>query len=695
MLTRNQSIQKLLNPKTIAVIGASDKPGYGMRCMRNILRYHYEGRVYPVNPTKDEVFGLRCYKSVTEIDDHIDLAIIIVKAKLVEGVVDECIASGVSSALIISAGFREYDPENMLPVERRIAQKARESGMRIVGPNCIGLANPGLELWGCSITSLPERAPMGGHAALISQSGATGFGPLLLAALDRGVGFKYIVSTGNETDLSLCDVADYCIEDEDVKTISLYIEGVQSMDDFVELAKKAKKLGKNVIVMKIGESQIGARAAASHTASLTGDMTVFNALLKQYGVIKAQDYDEFIELTQMTQMKKPAGKRFCVLSGSGGIAGFTGDQLGVHGFDVPKFSEKTQQRIDEFLKGFGSPRNPLDLTGSLRKPDIIEIVKAVEENEDIDAYVFSTHGSAADFDNIIEAIHSTQKPVYWIWTGSIHQDGIDRVVAEHLPLSTSIEKFARMMGKMFAADAQEYPSMTTQSSVICSEDLGAFSGYLNENSSKAIVRSIGVHTPFSIRADVDEDAYQLIPNGMKDKKYALKICSATIIHKSDIGGVILNVRGASEFAEAQAKLKTISEAHSGEIDAILVEEMADDGLDMVVGIRSDAMFGDIVMIGLGGIYTELFKMISCRVLPICEKDVNDMIEEISGLSKLFDGYRGHCGYDRHAFIDAVVKMCGFVTCNKEKIDLLEINPLRVMEKEKGIAALDCVIKFHD
>jgi acyl-CoA synthetase (NDP forming) len=565
--------------------------------------------------------------------------------------------------------------------------------MRIVGPNCIGLANIKDGIWACALSTLKEDPLPKGHAAIVSQSGATGFGPLLTTACDRAVGMKYIITTGNEMDVDLCEMVDYLLDDEDIYSIAAYIEGIKDGEKLIRVAKKAKHLNKTLILQKIGESVVGSRAAASHTASLTGDMAVFNAVVKQFGMLKANDYDELVEMLNISQMRERLnGNRIAVLSHSGGVAGFAGDQLGMHGFEIPVLKEETQKRIDAFLKGFGSPKNPLDLSSHIRRPCIADITMALEDNEEIDGYVFATHGDVAAIENVVNAAKAVRgKPVYFIWTGSFYDEGLAYLKRQGFPVGFSIAKFAGILGRLLRAERVRLEEPVMSQTVLITNG-NRVSGYINEADAKTALAKAGVRIPphrlVREKSELPGALASLDWNG----RHVMKIVSDTVIHKSDIGGVLLNL-GCVEEAEAGfEKLDAIRRERPGEIKGVLIEEMCGEGLDLVLGVRGDAQFGQVVMLGLGGVYTELFKLVSCKVLPVSRADIQAMIDEIDGLGQLFGGYRGSPGYDREAFVDAVEKVCAFAHANRNTLDLVEVNPLRVMPARGGVTALDCVMK---
>jgi len=690
-ISKTESISRFLNPRSIAVIGATNKPGYGQRFLANIINNSYQGKLFPVNPKYDDILGYKCYPSVSSIDEPVDLAVVIVKAEFVEQIVEECAACHTGACLIITAGFSEFDKVNGKAIELRMKKIAESSGMRIIGPNTIGSANIQLNLWINSIGDIDAGKISFGNAAIISQSGAAGFGPLLNVAVDRNIALKYIVTTGNEADLDLCDFIDYMLDDDDIHSIGILIEGIKDGARFISLLSKAQRLGKKLILMKLGESAVGARAALSHTASMTGDMAVFNALVKQYGAIKAADYDEMVEYTKITREPfKLKGNTLCVISHSGGISGFLGDILGKYGFHIPLFSEDTQKKIDQYLKGFGSPRNPLDLTTQMSKPSLIEIMRIVKENEKVDGYVFATHNSAEYIELLVEAISQLDKPYYLIWTGSLYSDGLEIARKNAIPLSFSISKFAKMLQNAYLSDQKKPVSSNEQK--VYSADLSKYpAGYLDEPASKAIAASIGLSIPESV-VITDWDEFEQ-SNIELHGSYVMKIISNTIIHKSDVGGVILNLRTKQQIKDAYFNIMQNTKSKADQIHGVLLEKMCPEGLDIMLGVRVDPQFGPVLLAGLGGIYTELFKMVSIRIMPVSIKEIEDMLDEIPGLSKLLAGYRGSPSYDRKSLVEAISKISRFAKENEKHLELIESNPIRVLPENSGTRLLDCVIKI--
>ena len=691
---KRASISKFLEPKSIAIIGASEseKSSYGRNCVRNLYENDWDGELYFVNPKCETIRGEKCYATVADIGHPVDVAIVIVNARFVEDVVRQCADCGVGACLIITAGFGEVDKVNGKAAEERMRKIAEESGMRIIGANTNGAANVKRHIWMTCDNNLNTSLMVKGlgynRCAWVSQSGATGFGAFLNVAVDRNLLPKYIVTTGNETDLGVCDFVEYLLDDEEIDSIAVLSEGVKDGEQYLHMVDKARMLGKKLIFMKIGESAVGNRAAMSHTASMTGDMEVFNAMVKQYGAIIAGTYSEMIEYTKITH--EPfllKGRNLCAVSSSGGVAGFLGDQLGKNGFLVPEFSRETQEYIDQFLKGFGSPRNPLDLTSHTYRSTTADILKYVEEHEPIDGFVFGIYSSPEGVELLLQAARNLTKPCYFVWIGSTQIKGLPVLRESEFPVSFSIPQTAKMLAEVVRSnEVSRIPCTLSQAGQI---DFGETVGYIDEVSAKEYLEKQGIPVPQRCLV-VSEDGCDSV--GF-DGPYAMKVVSPTILHKSDVGGVVLKLQNKKELKESYTKIMSATQHLDDEIKGVVIEKMCENGLDMMLGIRKDPQLGHVLVLGLGGIYTELFKMVSIRLIPLTRNDVETMLDEIPGVQELLSGYRGQAGYDREALIDAVCSIADLVAVNHNQIELLEINPLRVMPNKNGVQALDCVMKL--
>src|SRR5437870_10786283 len=368
------SIHKMLNPRSIAVIGGTPGLQYGGRLLAAVLKAKDRVRVYAVNPRYDEIMGIPSYALVPGIPEPPDLVDIVVPYNHVLPTLQECHHKGVGAAIIISAGFAERGVEDRRDLQGQLGAFARESGLRLSGPNCLGLANVKDDIWATSSSRGADG--LTGPVGLICQSGATAFGPFLVRAVDNGIGFSYIISTGNEADLDFTDFARYLLDDADTRVIAGFVEGFKRADKFLEVARLAAERGKPIVLIKIGRSELGARAARSHTAALTGADARYDAIFAQYGVIRVRDYDELLEVAHLlAHTPKPGVPGIAVASHSGGISSLTADMCGQAGLDLPPLGEEARDGINGILKGFGWAANPADVTGfanSASFPQIIE-----------------------------------------------------------------------------------------------------------------------------------------------------------------------------------------------------------------------------------------------------------------------------------------------------------------------------------
>ncbi len=689
------SLDVMLNPRTVAVLGASEQMNYGGRLMNNLIQHGYKGKIFPVNPKRSDIFGYKSFPTLIDIEEDVDLAIVILKAELIEMVLTQCEQKKVGAVLVISAGFREQGTEDGHSREQFITEWSRRTGIPVSGPNCLGLSSSTMNMWATSASSLGDDKIPTGAVGLISHSGATAFGPLLNRAKDYGLGYKYIVSTGNEASVTMVDFARYMLEDPDIKAVGLFIEGIHDGEGFIGLAERALTLRKPIITLKIGESEVGAKAAASHTASMTGNQQVFEALCRQKGIINAIDYDEFITTAKcFDTCKQLEGNKFGILSHSGGIGGFVGDKLGKLHMNIPTLKESTIQSISELLIGFGSVSNPLDLSGTMQTDNVVDIVKELERNEELDAYVFASHGKQPFVDRLKEVDSLTKKPVYLIWTGSQEDSILVEIRKVGLPLFFLPEKFANVTEKLhrFYELSQRYvPVNRTILSVenhLPPNELVLKT--LNEVEGKRLLNEVNIATPSSYYfTHIDDMNDQLDSIDFQQHVYVAKIVSRSIIHKSDRGGVQVNIstrEQVQEFFERQ-----VVQSNEAEIEGMLLEEMVKEKVELILGSTLDEQFGPVVMVGVGGVFTELFKLVTWRVAPISENEAREMLDEIEGLTKYLHGFRHSQEMDIDTLTKTIRRFSEWVHSQRDTISSVEINPLAVLPKGTGVMALDCVI----
>ncbi|MFD0696724.1 acetate--CoA ligase family protein [Paenibacillus sp. GCM10027628] len=700
----NKALHRMLNPTSIAVVGASEKMNYGGRLMKNLLQQGYNGQIFPVNPASKAIFGIPCYASLNEIDADIDLAVLIVKAEAIESLLTQCEALQVGSVLIISAGFREQGTEEGAQRERMLTAWSHRTGIPICGPNCLGIGSSASQMWANSASSIGESKLPGGSVGLISHSGATAFGPLLNRAKDYGVGYRYIVSTGNEASVSMTQFADFMLDDPDVLAVGLFIEGIKDGKAFAKLADKALRLGKPIITLKIGESAVGQKAAVSHTASMTGDQQVFEAFCRQKGIAYARDYDEFVAMVKCCTYSKPlTGSRFAVLSHSGGIGGFVGDKLGAAGLHVPQLQPETIAKIDTLLTGFGTANNPLDLSGTMQTEQLMEIHAALVSETQLDGFIYATHGKSPLVGRLDALDRLSARPLYWLWTGSLEDPVLQEVKKLPVPLFFNPNQLAFTIMKLqsFYERSRDVVSRIT---AIASSKVSAVetplrslaqqsgSRTLTELEGKQVLQSIGISVPDHYYLPVNGELssfLQAVP--FDGESYAAKLVSRTITHKSDSGGVALSLKSAEQVKAFFERRILQSTEDAAAVEGMLLEKMVGEKVELILGSTDDPQFGPVIMIGLGGVLTELFQLVTWRVAPIDKTEAARMLAEIKGLVTYLQGFRHMPEMDMDDLLQTLEIFSHWVYDQQDLLESVEINPLAVLPRGQGVKALDCVI----
>ena len=437
------SVHKMLNPSSIAVVGATARLQYGGRFLQAALRASDRVRVYPVNPRYEELSGVRCYPSLEALPESPDLVGLIVPYGQVLPLLEECSRVGAGSTIVISAGFAERGLEDRADLQRQVGELARQSGVRVCGPNCLGVANVKDDIW-ASASSLGAKA-LSGPVGLVSQSGASAFGPFLTRAVDKGVGYSYIISTGNEADLDSADFIRYLVDDPDTRVIACFIEGFKDGRKFVEVARLARERGKPIVVLKVGRSDQGARAARSHTAALTGSDEVHDAVFRQLGVIRVEEYDGLLEMAQLlAHSPAPREEGVAVVSHSGGISSLTADKCGEMGLGLPELRPETKAALDDILQGFGWAANPADVTGRANSDSFPAIMELMANEPEVGTLVVASGGQESQARQIIELRDSTDRAVAFMSTGSqMPSAGLDLLKAANIPLFYHPEGLAR------------------------------------------------------------------------------------------------------------------------------------------------------------------------------------------------------------------------------------------------------------
>ena len=695
-----RAIDKMLNPHSIAVVGATPSGGYGGRFLGAVLKSKDRIRVYPVNPKYSEVMGVVCYPSVAALPEAPDLVGIVVPHHKVLDVLQECHQKQAGSAVVISAGFAERATEAGRDLQRQLGAFARESGLRVAGPNCLGLANVRDDIW--ATASSRTLGGLTGHIGLVCQSGATAFGPFLVRAVDSGIGFSHIISTGNEADLDFADFVRYLLDDPDTRVIAGFVEGFKDVRKFLAVAKLAAERGKPIVLIKIGRSAPGARAAQSHTAALTGIDARYDAVFRQYGVIRVQDYDELLEISHLlAHNRKPVKPGIAVVSHSGGISSLTADMCGQAGLDLPPLTDRARDGINAILKDFGWAANPADVTGFSRSEHFPQIMDSMINEPEVGTLVVASAGAGNQVEQVISQRDRTDKGVVFFWTASRgDKTALAKLKSANIPIFYSPEKLARGLQSLIgyhawrdrrlAGGAAAIPPLTAAQEQTLARLRAPGRSTLSESASKQTIAAWGIagtHEQSVQSADAAVDAAQRLGYPV-----ALKADSPDILHKTEAGVVRLGLRDAGDVREAyrQIMANAAGYAPNAVISGVLVQEMVNGGVEVIVGVAYDAQLGPMLLFGSGGVMVEVYNDVALRRCPVTRAEALDMVAEVKG-AKLLRGFRGQPPADIDALADALVRVSHLAVHLEGQLAELDINPLMVLPAGQGVKAVDALV----
>ena len=696
---RMQAIDKMLNPRSIAIVGASPKGGYGGRLLNAVLKAKDRVNVYPVNPNYEEINGVRSYPSIAALPEAPDLVGIVVPYSRVMGVLEECHAKKAGSGVIISAGFAERGTESGLDLQQAVAAFAKSSKFHFTGPNCLGVANVRDNIW--ATASSRTLGGLTGHIGLVCQSGATAFGPFLLRAVDSGIGLSHIISTGNEIDLDFSDFARYLVDDEDTRVIAGFVEGFKDVGKFIEVAKLAAERGKPIVLIKIGRSESGARAARSHTAALTGADALYDAVFRQYGVIRVQDYDELLETSQLfAHTRKPKKPGVAVVSHSGGISSLTADMLGQAGLDLPTLTNHARDGINAILKDFGWAANPADVTGFARRDEFPQIMDYLIEEPDVGTLVIASAGAGNQVDQVVALRERSDKNVAFFWTSNRGDEKtLPKLKESGTPIFYSPEKLARALkalsdyhawrDRRTADAAAAMPARTREQGAVLERLSAAGRTTLSESESKQLIAAWGV--PLSKEVSVKTPDAAVEAAQALGYPVVLKVESPDILHKTEAGVVRLGLRSPDEVRTAYGEIMQSARSYApgAAINGVLIQEMVTGGVEVIVGVKYDAQLGPMLVFGSGGVMVEVYGDVAMRHCPISRSEALDLIDEVKGAT-LLRGFRGKPRADVDALADVLVRVSELAVHLEGKLAELDVNPLMVLPAGKGVKAVDAL-----
>ena len=686
----SDAIRSMLYPKSVAIIGASpDANKLNGRPFHFMRRDGFAGKLYPVNPRYDEIDGVTCYPDVASLPEAPDMAIVAVNAARCVETVEALGQKGVPVAVIFSSGFGEMGPEGKA-LEQKLLETGKANGIRICGPNNLGLIN-GFDRMSATFSQYADEPPMGGPVAFASQSGAFGTGIASLAR-SRGIGFGYFVNTGNQIDISLMEVLEVAIEDERIKVATAYLEGLRDADALVRLADKAMQLGKPLIVVKVGRKGAGARAAASHTGSLAGEDAVFDGIARQHGIIRARNEQHMLDMVgAFIGTPIPDGSGIAIITQSGGAGAMMADRAEELGYGVPVPSDDTKVKLADVLPAFGAVGNPIDITGQfLAEPQILkDSVAVVLEDPSIDIAVVWLQLMHGYSDLLIEVFADIQKRVSkpfvvcWIEPPERARDALrDMGICVITATEQAVEAAGGLIDYGVARQRCLDRPVTAAVSPPATDPDDARpvpSAKAHEMLSTAGVPLVAcgmAADPEAAAAKADELGYPV----------ALKIESPDIQHKFDVGGVALGLNDpAAVQTAAEQMLAQVTELQpDAKLDGFLLQQMAPPATEMVIGMRRDPIFGPVVMVGLGGVFVEVLKDVVFARAPLTKADALDMLDRLRG-SAMLDGVRGQAAVDREVLAEALVAVGEFALAHPE-VSELDLNP--VFAGPDGVVAVD-------
>ena len=695
----NGHIRYLFEPRSIAIVGASsDRSKIGYAVLNNIQSGGYKGRIYPVNPSGGDIAGIPVFRSILDIGKEVDLACITIPAKHVFGAIRQCADQGVKHCVIITSGFSEV---GNFEEEKRITDYARSKGMRILGPNVFGVYSSQVSL---NATFVSGDIPSG-HLAMITQSGALGL-TLIGQASVENIGLSAIVSVGNKSDIDESDLLAYLCNHETTRIILMYIEGIRNGEKFIQAVRKTT-LKKPVVVIKSGRSEKGARAAASHTGSLAGSDAVFDDVIHQCGALRAESTKEAFNWAMLLAGNPlPKGGNTVIITNGGGAGVMATDACEKYGVNLYDDPQNLKSVFSPVIPAFGSTKNPIDITGQAAAANYAKAFDAALGDDNIHTvfgiYCESALSPSADLGTIIEKTFLKYKSkgkliVFTLFGGQKTADYLVSARKRGVPVSDDVYDTASSLGAMYRykgflgsrSDGDNiYDATLDRASItaIVSDARKKGRFFLLAHEAQRIMDIAGITIPRSIQAQTIRGAVKAA--SAIGYPVVMKVVSKDIIHKSDAGGIALNLENEGEVVEAYGAILSSCKAYAPHalIEGVDISEMVKPGTELIVGARIDQTFGPTIMVGLGGIYVEVMKDVSFRALPIDRGDTMSMIKELRSYPLLL-GVRGEKMKDVAAVV-SVVTMLGGIIRHCQGISDIEINPLVVYEQGEGVKAVD-------
>ena len=689
------TLKEIMSPKSIAIVGASDnKARIGGRPLAHMIEQKFSGGIFPINPNRDTVQGIKTYSSLLDVKEDLDFVLIAVPSKIVVPILEQAVEKKAKTALIFSSGFSEIGGQGEI-YQSQIKKISKDSGLRVIGPNCLGLFNSATNFYPTFTSTIDRATPRPGGISIASQSGAYG-SHIYMVAHQRGLGIRYWMTTGNEVDLSVGETIQLMAEDPDVHSIMAYAESVKDGEQFTKALDTARSEKKPVIFMKVGRSEVGAAAANSHTASLAGEDAVYDEVLRAHGAYRVRSTEEMLDVAYATKPRIfPAGKNLGLVTISGGGGVLMADAASDEGLKVGPMPQDAQDKLKQLVP-FASPMNPVDVTAQFFNdlsivPKFTDLMLSRGGYDALIGFWTSVAGSPLLSQPLLSSLKQAM-------TGYEDKLFINSMVAPDEIIKTyenegflCIEDPTRAVVAMSALMFFGEKFNSTEIKQAFKKEnhkINIPKKRLNEIDCSEILRKANLPVAKSSLITKSEDLSPIFENNVD--KYVMKILSSDIQHKTDVGGVILNIEDIEQAKEAFKTIhKNVTEkAPNAVIDGVMISPMITGGIECILGAKTDPVFGPIIMFGLGGIYTEVMKDISFAEAPISFEKAEKMISSLKS-KDIFFGTRGQSPVDMKSLVSTIVNLSNLIAANFDVIDQVEMNPILV--RENDIVALDALI----
>jgi len=701
---RFADLRRFFAPRSVAFVGATEDLGkFGGRCMRLLIDFGYEGAIYPVNPKRTEIFGRKCYASIGELPETPDHVGIVLPAAAVPAALEECARRSVPFATVFTSGFSETGTAEGISLQQRLVEIARAGGTRFMGPNCNGMISfvDRFALTSTAAIKGPRRAA--GDVGIVSQSGGAGQINVMWRAQQAGLGVSYQVSCGNNADLDLLDYMAFMVEDERTRVVLALAEHLDDGERLRALARRAAQLDKPVVMVKVGRTEAGSRAAASHTGAVTGSDAVFDAALRQIGIVRVEDTSELYEAAMLLRRARwPAGRRASATSVSGGNLVMLADLGASLGIDFPSYAPATQQQLAKLLPGFSAAANPADLTTVAigRKDAFASVCRVIAADPAIDTVIpVLTMSPAEEIRSVAEFSAACDKPVAILWTGGAIDDpalAASTLVAEgHAVYRDTLPCLKAVRASMQYGDFRRslgHPASTRPGNVDTARArnvVRGLKGTLTEAQSKALLTAYGLPVTREFLAKSADEAMRRASEIAAP--VALKIQSGDIPHKTEAKAIRLAVTGDEAVRRAYDEVMEAAHAYrpDARIDGVLVQEMVGEGHEVLVGISQEPTFGPVLTVGLGGIYVEILKDIAFRLPPIGAGEALQMLRELRAWP-LLAGARGEEPADIEALAACIERISWLAVDLADVLAELDVNPIKVLPQGRGVRVVDAL-----